>query len=124
MDDGWSRDTYDFYSGNKRIEVCDIDTFESLSMWRAVDSQCYYVKSRRLDDVDRETLEILGGVFAKDRAHLYWLQHIVDGADPATFVVKADRMQSLARDAAQCFIGPHLVTCDELTPKRHEHCRC
>ena len=87
-------------------------------MWRAVDSQGYYVKSIRQENVDRETLEILGGVFATDRAHVYWLKHIIDGADPATFVVKADRMQSLARDAAQCFIAPHLVTCDELTPKK------
>ena len=88
LGDGWSRDADDFYSGSKRLEVCDINTFEPLSMWRAVDSQCYYVKSKRLEKVDRESLEILGGVFAKDRAHVYWLQHIVDGADPATFEVK------------------------------------
>ena len=124
LGDGWSRDADDFYSGSKRLEVCDINTFEPLSMWRAVDSQCYYVKSKRLENVDRESLEILGGVFAKDRTHVYWLQHIVDGADPATFEVKEDRMQSLARDATQCFIGPRLVTCDELTPRGHEYCQC
>ena len=124
LGDGWSRDAGDFYSGSKRLEVCNINTFEPLSMWRAVDSQCCYVKSKRLENVDRESLEILGGVFAKHRTHIYWLQHIDDGADPATFEVKEDRMQSLARDATQCFIGPRFVTCDELTPRGHEYCRC
>ena len=124
LGDGWSRDVDDVYSGNRRLEICDIDTFEHLSIWRALDSQCYYIKGNRLDIVDRTSLEILWGVFAKDQSHVYWLQHVVDGADPKTFEIKDDRMQSLARDADQCFIGPDVVTCDELNPEGQEYCRC
>ena len=124
LGDGWSRDADDYYSGSKRLDVCDIDTFKPLSMWRAVDSQCYYIKSKRLASIDRASLEILPSVFAKDRSHVYWLQHIIEGADPKTFEIKEDRMQSLARDADQCFIGPNVVTCDELNPKGQEYCRC
>ena len=124
LGDGWSRDVDDVYSGNRRLDVCDIDTFEYLSMWRAVDSKCYYIQAERLTDVDRASLEILWGVYAKDRSRVYWLDHIVDGASPETFEVKDDRMQSLARDANQCFIGPDAVTCDELNPEGQEYCRC
>ena len=124
LGDGWSRDADDFYSGNKRLDVCDIDTFEPLSMWRAVDSQCYYIQAERLDTVDRASLEILWGAYAKDRSQVYWLEHVVEGADPATFEVKDDRMQSLARDANQCFSGARIVTCEDLNPKGQEYCRC
>ena len=124
LGDGWSRDVDDVYSGNRRLDICDIDTFEYLSMWRAVDSKCYYIQAERLTDVDRASLEILWGVYAKDRSRVYWLDHIVDGASPETFEVKDDRMQSLARDANQCFIGPDAVTCDELNPEGQEYCRC
>ena len=124
LGDGWSRDVDDVYSGNRRLDICDIDTFEYFSMWRAVDSKCYYIQAERLTDVDRASLEILWGVYAKDRSRVYWLDHIVDGASPETFEVKDDRMQSLARDANQCFIGPDAVTCDELNPEGQEYCRC
>ena len=124
LGDGWSRDADDFYSGNKRLDVCDIDTFKPLSMWRAVDNKCYYIQAERLDTVDRASLEILWGAYAKDRSQVYWLEHVVEGADPATFEVKDDRMQSLARDANQCFSGPRVVTCEDLNPKGQEYCRC
>lgn len=124
LGDGWSRDVDDVYSGNRRLDICDIDTFEYFSMWRAVDSECYYIQAERLTDVDRASLEILWGVYAKDESRVYWLDHIVDGASPETFEVKDDRMQSLARDANQCFIGPDAVTCDELNLEGQEYCRC
>ena len=122
--DAWSRDSDDFYFGNKRLDVCDIDTFEPLSMWQALDSQCYYIESDRLGAVDRPSLQILWGAYASDRSHVYWLEHVVDGADPATFEVKEDRIQTLARDANQCFSGPRVVACDALSPKGQAYCRC
>ena len=76
LGDGWSRDVDDVYSGNRRLDICDIDTFEYFSMWRAVDSKCYYIQAERLTDVDRASLEILWGVYAKDRSRVYWLDHI------------------------------------------------
>ena len=124
LGDAWSRDSDDFYFGNKRIDVCDIDTFEPLSMWQALDSKCYYIESERLSTVDRASLEILWGGYASDRSQVYWLEHLVDGADPATFEVKEDRIQTLARDANQCFSGPRVVTCDALNPKGQTYCRC
>jgi hypothetical protein len=124
LGDGWSRDSDDFYFGNKRLDVCDIDTFRVLSMWQAVDSQCYYIESKQLDPVDRASLEILWGGYASDRSQVFWLKHVVDGADPATFEVKEDRIQTLARDANQCFSGPRVVTCDALNLKGQAYCRC
>ena len=122
--DAWSRDSDDFYFGNKRLDVCDIDTFEPLSMWQALDSQCYYIESDRLGAVDRPSLQILWGAYASDRSHVYWLEHVVDGADPATFEVKEDPIQTLARDANQCFSGPRVVTCDALNPKEQAYSHC
>jgi hypothetical protein len=124
LGDGWVRDNDNFYFGNKRLDVCDIDTFETLSMWQALDSQCYCIDSKELDPVDRASLEILWGGYASDRSQVYWLKHVVDGADPATFEVKEDRIQTLARDANQCFSGPRVVTCDALNPKGQAYCRC
>lgn len=124
LGDAWSRDSDDFYFGNKRLDVCDIDTFEPLSMWQALDSKCYYIESERLSTVDRASFEILWGGYASDRSQVYWLEHLVDGADPATFEVKEDRIQTLARDANQCFSGPRVVTCDALNPKGQTYCRC
>ena len=124
LGDGWSRDSDDFYFGNRRLDVCDIDTFRVLSMWQALDSQCYYIESKQLEPVDRASLQILWGGYVRDRSQVYWLKHVVDGADPATFEVKEDRIQTLARDANQCFSGPRVVTCDALNPKGQAYCRC
>lgn len=124
LGDGWSRDADDVYFGNKRLDICDIDTFAPLSMWRALDSQCYYIQGERLVNVDRASLEMLSGGYARDRSHVYWLGHIVDGADPGTFEVKDDRMHSLGRDVDQCFSGFHAVTCDDLNPEGQSYCRC
>ena len=124
LGDGWSRDSDDFYFGNKRLDVCDIDTFKPLSMWQALDSECYYIESEQLTAVDRASLQILWGAYAKDRSRVYWLEHAVNGADPTTFEVRDNRMQSLARDAMQCFSGAGVVTCEDLNPKGQEYCRC
>lgn len=124
LSDGWSRDSDDVYFGNKRLDVCDIDTFETLSMWQALDSQCYYIESEQITAIDRTSLQILRGGYARDRSQVYWLEHVVDGADPATFEVKEDQIHTLARDANQCFSGPRVVTCDALNPKGQAYCRC
>ena len=92
-------------------------------MRQALDSQCYYIESERLGAVDRPSLQILWGAFAGDRSHVYWLEHVVGGADPTTFEVKEDRILTLARDANQCFSGPCVVTCDALSPKGQAYCR-
>lgn len=124
LGDGWSRDAAHVYSGNRRLNICDIETFEPLSVWRAVDGKCYYIQAERLANVDRASLEILPGEYARDRSHVYWLERVVDGANPKTFEVKEDRMHSLARDASQCFSGPSVVTCDALSPEGQAYCRC
>ena len=48
---------------------------------------------------------------------------MVGGADPATFEVKEDRIQTLSRDANQCFSGLSVVTWDALSPKGQAYCR-
>ena len=92
-------------------------------MRQALDSQCYYIESERLGAVDRPSLQILWGAFASDRSHVCWQEHVVGGLDPATFEVKEDRIQTLARDANQCCSGPRVVTCDALSPKGQACCR-
>ena len=53
LGDGWSRSSDDFFCGNKRLNVCDIYTFEPFFMWQTLDSHCYYIDSEQITGVDR-----------------------------------------------------------------------
>ena len=78
------------YFENTLITNGDPQTFRVLD-WRnelSRDAQRVYWKSIELSD-DPEHFEILDGGYSRDAHHVYYASHIVEGADPDSFVVTA-----------------------------------
>ena len=82
-------DRHDYYFEGKAIGVADPSTFRALqcnklALW-AVDRQCAYFDTLRIDSADTETFKVVDTFTAKDRRHVYYFGKVLDDADPATF---------------------------------------
>ena len=87
------------------IEGADVDTFEVLD-WRkkfSRDKTHAYYGRLRVSDAPAG-FQVLTQGYSKDDRHVYYLQHVVEGADPATFVVTSE-VTSLAKDQHGSYSG-------------------
>jgi hypothetical protein len=101
--DGYSfcADLRQVYVNGNAIPGADPATFRILRGGYTRDAgQSYYFDKPMPEGTKINSLEMLEGAYAKDAARVYHLGHVVEGADPATFVVTDDKFQR-AKDAHQ-----------------------
>lgn len=101
--DGYSfcADLAQVYVNGNAIPGVDPATFRVLQGGYTRDAeQSFYFDEPMPEGTKIDSLEILTGAYAKDAARVYHLGHVVEGADPATFVVTDDKFQ-WAKDARQ-----------------------
>lgn len=101
--DGYSfcADLTHVYVNGNAIPGADPATFRILLGGYTRDAeQSFYFDKPMPEGTKIESLELLTGAYAKDADRVYHLGHVMDGADPATFVVTDDKFQR-AKDASQ-----------------------
>ena len=85
-----------------RIDGRGVDTF-------AIDDECVFAGSFAVPVQDRESFEVIGAGYTRDRYQVYWLQFVVEGADPRSFFVPAG--MRYGRDASSCWSGVRRIEC-------------
>ncbi len=125
LGNNWSRDKSNYFYMGEALELCDYESFniiDSLLSDRAQDKSCLYYGNKRVPVKDFQSLVILPANYAKDSAHVYWGDLILESADPVTFEVKESKY--FARDKDQCFSGPQILECERVTEEAKGYCRC
>lgn len=100
------------YSGGSRFVPCDVATFQPVDSEDgdfSADSKCVYFAVFKLPLQDRESFELIGAGYSKDRFAVYWRQDQVIGADVATFRLAPGTR--LGRDKSGCWLGTEVKAC-------------
>jgi hypothetical protein len=125
LGNNWAKDKRDYFYSDSPLNVCDYASFtiiESSLMETAKDNQCYYTYGDKVPVKHFDSLQLLGGSYAKDRYQVYWLNRVLEKADATSFEV--GESGHIARDKQQCFSGPAVISCNELSEDGQAFCRC
>ncbi|MEO6546645.1 MAG: DKNYY domain-containing protein, partial [Ferruginibacter sp.] len=76
----------DLYNGIHQIP-CLVASFIPLTYPYAKDAASVFYLYNKISEADLATFSIIGNGFSKDKAHVYSTTKILQGADPATFVL-------------------------------------
>ncbi|MFA7209182.1 MAG: DKNYY domain-containing protein [Parcubacteria group bacterium] len=95
----YSRDKNNIYVNSKKMEGVDIKSFKYLGAFLNGDGMPYSVSismdkkhvyfacGTLVDFIDRDSFEILGNSYSRDKKRVYYLDHTLDRADRKTFEV-------------------------------------
>ncbi|WP_373006803.1 DKNYY domain-containing protein [Hyphomonas sp.] len=100
------------YSSGSRFVPCDVATFQPVDSEDgnfSADRKCVYFAVFRLPLQDRESFELIGAGYSKDRFAVYWHQDQVIGADMATFQLAPGTR--LGRDKSGYWLGTEMKAC-------------
>ena len=104
-------DKDDYYYETAPLHVRDKASFNILDWFEhdfwAVDSQCAYFDSVRIDDADVQTFKVLKMPVAKDKNHVNYFGSVLPLADPASFEIIKN--SAYARDKSHVWCGDDLL---------------
>lgn len=105
------RDKSDYYYQAVALHVKDMGSFKILDWFErdfwAMDSQCAYYDSLRLDGADVASFKVLNMTTAKDKSHVYYFGKILPQADAATFEIIKNSVYS--RDKSHIWCGDDML---------------
>lgn len=90
IDVSWGCDQSDCYHMGTQLHACNPSSFRvyAKNVSYAYDNQCAYYQQWKLPLRDRQSLKILDSGYVKDNKGVYFLDTVVEEADPQTFTVK------------------------------------
>lgn len=109
---GYGVDATRAYYGWTGFEVCDLASLRiagDADHAFALDDECVFAGSFSVPVRDRSSFEIVEAGFTRDRYQVYWLQYVLEGADPASFFVPAG--MRYGRDSSGCWNGTGRIEC-------------
>ena len=111
----WGKDSRDVYFQDKPLEACDPATFVLLEDDWQRDDKCAYRMTSHLPGADPASFVVLNYWFAKDKDHVYNnLPVLIEGADAATFRIRAGICEVCAEDKNSCYRYEEPVACSSL----------
>ncbi|AWB65458.1 hypothetical protein C2869_02960 [Saccharobesus litoralis] len=123
----WASDKNDYYFNGVKLSVCDINSFKVVEddyPRRGYDNYCYFYQSYKVPLRDRDSLEILNGLYARDKYNVYWADRVVNNAQPSKIMVQPNRSSPLATDGKFCFSGTQIIGCADLNLNGQKFCGC
>jgi hypothetical protein len=110
--DGYAVDNQRAYYRRTGIEACDLGSLqvvgEGIDAF-LVDDECVFSGIFQAPVRDRSSFEQLGAGYARDAYQVYWMQYVVQGADPASFHVPAGMRYGV--DSSGCWSGTRATPC-------------
>jgi hypothetical protein len=111
----WGVDSRDVYIQNRPIQACDPTTFVLLEDRWQRDDRCVYRMGRLLPNADPASFVVLNTWFGKDKNNVYYnTPSIIEGADAATFKIRAGKCDVCAEDKHGCYRYEEQVDCESL----------
>jgi hypothetical protein len=91
LKENYSKDKNHIYFQEKPAKGIDVKTFEILGYFHVKDKNHVYMRNlydyNPVKGADIETFEILTPLYTKDKNHVYYDSEIIQGADPAAFII-------------------------------------